>query len=598
MKSLHHLLLSLLLLGTSAAHAQKNIANDELDLTSGTRVQVRSVFDPLPPSGYAPMRIVATNGTGRNARWAFDFHSQTQDYRQHNEHDSSFAVDVPARSTQSALFMVPLAVDYDNSGSGSSGHLLRVSVSGTGFDGSPKTDHENRIGGFPALALSESLAEFSITKLNKELESKARSVHGSFYGGAATFGSRFEPADLPDSWLGYSGFDFILLSSTDWQKLKPGVKRALLEWVRLGGRLHVYLSPGASPESLGLPALASAGSHMVSLGKIMTMSWDGKNLPATQTVNRYWGESQRANTLRSDYARVGVWPLLALLGTRSFASWQVIVFLVAFGMLVGPVNLFVLAPAGKRHKLFITTPLLSIGASLVMVVLILLQDGTGGVGRRFIAINLEPGEAAAYVTQEQVSRTGVLLGAGFEMKQPVLIEPLVMPDSPWVKLKKTSTAQPASLTQDGRERRGNFFQSRAEQGQVLRAAVSTRARLELKAAAAPDAAPTLVSALGFTVDELFYTDAAGVQWRLEKPLSTGQSATLVKTDDSAQRLWCEAAVNPAVDSLRQALNDTTTNRRSFFVAKARQAPDFTLDTLSSIRWEDDRIVVFGPVTQP
>lgn len=598
MKSFHRLWLGVLLLGATAAHAQKNIANEELDPLSGTRVQVRSVFDPLPPSGYAPMRIVATNGTGRNARWGFDFHSQTQHFRQQNEHDSNFAVDVPARSTQSALFMVPLAVDYDDRGSGSSGHVLRVSISGTGFDESPKFDHENRVAGFPALALSETLAEFSITQLNKELEAKLRSSRGGYYGGSLNFVSRFEPADLPDSWLGYSGFDFILLSSTDWQKLKPAVKRALLEWVRLGGKLHVYLSPGTYPESLGLPDIINAFSHTVSLGKIVTLSWDGKTLPASQTVNRYWGETQRVDSLRTHHANAGGWPLLALLGTRSFASWQVIVFLVVFGMLVGPVNLFVLAPAGRRHKLFITTPLLSIGASVVMVGLILVQDGTGGVGRRFVAINLEPGEAAAYVTQEQISRTGVLLGAGFEMKQPVLIEPLVMPDSPWAKLKKTSTAQSASLTQDGRERRGNFFQSRAEQGQALRAAVSTRARLELKSGAAPDAAPTLISALGFTVDELIYTDAAGARWRLEKPLSTGQSATLVKTDDSAQRLWCEAAVNPAVDSLRIALNNATANRRSYFIAKARQAPDFTLDTLSSIRWEDDRIVVFGPVTQP
>lgn len=598
MKTFHRLLLSLLLLGATAAQAQKNIANDELDPVSGTRVQVRSVFDPLPPSGYAPMRIVATNGTGRNARWGFDFHSQTQRYPRQNEHDSSFAVDVPARSTQSALFMVPLAVDYDDISTGAWGHVFRVSISGTGFDGPPKSDHENRMNGFPALALSESLAEFSITQLNKEMESKARAVHGSFYGGATNFGSRFEPADLPDSWLGYSGFDFILLSSTDWQKLKPGVKRALLEWVRLGGKLHVYLSPGASPESLGLPDIASAGTHTVSLGNIALLSWDGRTLPATQTVNRYWGEPQRINSLRSDHSKLGSWPLLGLLGTRSFASWQVIVFLVAFGLLVGPVNLFVLAPAGKRHKLFITTPLLSIGASLIMVVLILVQDGTGGVGRRFAVIDLEPGDAAAYVTQEQISRTGVLLGAGFEMKQPVLIEPLVMPDTPWAKLKDSPNSQPASLTQDGRERRGNFFQSRAEQGQVLRAAVSTRARLELKAGAAPDAAPTLVSALGFTVDELFYTDAAGFHWRLEKPLGTGQSATLVKTDAQTRNPWLEAAVDPAVDSLRISLNNTTTNRRSFFVAKARQASDFTLDTLSSIRWEDDRVVVFGPVTQP
>ncbi|MDB6005298.1 MAG: hypothetical protein JWR15_2285 [Prosthecobacter sp.] len=593
MKLLPCSLFSAMLLMATVAQAQKNIANDELDIATGTRVQVRSVFDPLPSSGYAPMRIVATNGTSRNARWGFDFHSQTTYYRQQNQHDSSFALDVPARSTQSALFLVPLAVGYGDSSMGNNGQMLRVEVSGTGFTTQPKIEHENRGGTFPALALSEGLAEFSITKLNKEIEARLRSG-GGYYGGTRVFGSRFEPGDLPESWLGYSGFDFILLSSTDWQKLKPAVKRALLEWVRLGGKVHVYVSAGTTAVSLGLPD----GSDTTSLGKITTLPWDGKSLPSAETVNRYWSATERVTSLTSDHTTAGHWPLLGLLGTRSFASWQVIVFLVIFGLLVGPVNLFVLAPAGKRHKLFVTTPLLSIGASLVMVVLILLQDGTGGTGRRFIAINLEPAEASAYVTQEQVSRTGVMLGTAFEMKQPVLIEPLAMPDTPWVKLKNGGTAQPTSLTQEGRERRGNFFQSRAEQGQVLRASVSTRARLELKAGAAPDAPPTLISALGFTVDELFYTDAAGGDWRLENPLSTGQSATLVKADESARRLAREAAIQPAVQSLRDQLATAIKDRHSFFIAKARSAPGFTLDTLSSIRWEDDRIVVFGQVTQP
>ena len=73
------------------------------------------------------------------------------------------------------------------------------------------------------------------------MESRLRSSGGGYYGGPATFGSRFDVSDLPDSWLGYSGFDIILLSSIDCQKLKPGVKRALLEWVRLGGTLHCLL---------------------------------------------------------------------------------------------------------------------------------------------------------------------------------------------------------------------------------------------------------------------------------------------------------------------------------------------------------------------
>lgn len=589
------LLVCVVLSAASTAQAQKNITDDVIDAASGTRVQVRSVFDPLPPSGLAPVRIVATNGTGRDRRWSFDFHSQTQDYRQQNQHKSAFALDVPARTTQSALFLVPMAVNYGDRSYGNGGHSLNVVVDGTGFAERRHYDHENRIQNFPAVALSAGLAEFSIAALNKEME-KRLSSSGTYFGGRKDlFGSQFEPADLPESWLGFSGFDYVLLSNTDWQKLKPGVRRALLEWVRLGGNLHFYLSTGVTAASLGLPEGEEVGKQRTSLGKITVLGWNGKQLPASETVNRYWSGEERVKSLISGHTNAADWPLIALLGTRSFASWQVIVFLVLFGVLVGPVNLFVLAPAGKRHKLFVTTPLLSIGASVVMIVLILVQDGTGGIGRRFIAVNLEPAEASAYVTQEQISRTGVLMGAAFEVKQPALIEPVALPDTPWVKLKNKNTSQPVNLVHEGRERRGNFFQSRAEQAQVLRAAISTRSRLELKAGAAAGEAPTMISALGFTVDELFYVDDTGAWWMLKAPLSTGQSEALVKTDESAARLWREALIQPADDEFRKQLNTATTTQRSFFIAKAKQASDFTLETLGTIRWQEDQVVVFGPV---
>ncbi len=588
-------LLGTVLLTIGTAQAQKNILNEELDRASGTRVQVRSVFDPMPPSGYAPMRVVGTSGVDGPARWRFDFTSQTSLYRQQNKHTSSFTLDFPGPSTQSALFLVPVAVPYGDTSSGNDGHSLNVKVSDTGFEPQSGYDNDARSHDRPALALSNGLAEFSIVALNKEVETRVR-AGGAYYGGRADlFGSQFEPEDLPDTWLGFSGFDYVLLSSLDWQKLKPGVKRALQEWVRLGGQLHVYLSSGATAASLGLP---EGDADRISLGQIRSFTWDGKKLPATDTVGRYWSATQRAESLVEGHTKAGDWPLIAALGTRSFASWQVIVFLVVFGLLVGPVNLFVLAPAGKRHKLFVTTPLLSIGASVLMVGLILFQDGTGGTGRRFIAVNLEPEEAAAYVTQEQVSRTGVLLGGGFETKQPVLIEPVAMPDTPWVKLKHSHESQPVDLTQEGRGRRGNFFQSRAEQGQVLRASIPTRARLELKAGTPAGEAPVLVSALGFTVEELFYADAAGAVWRLQEPLSTGQAATLVKSDGAARRTQWAAMMDRAQEGLRQELDRATPDSRPHFVARAARAPDFTLETLSSIRWQDDQVVVFGPLVQP
>ena len=295
-----------------------------------------------------------------------------------------------------------------------------------------------------------------------------------------------------------------------------------------------------------------------------------------------------------------MWELLNSLGERNFASWQVVVFLVVFGILVGPVNLFVLAPAGRRHRLFITTPLLSVGASLLMVGIILTQDGTGGMGARLIAIDLQPEEAAAYVTQEQSSRTGVLLGGGFEVKQPALIEPLALPDTPWVKLKSNNNSQPAQLSQEGSARGGNYFQSRAEQGQILRAVVSSRARLEMKTGLAADAAPEVISALGFSIDDLFYVNANGGVWRAKGALATGQQVKLTKSDSSTLRSIIEDPIKLSGGHTRSRLMgliNGTPSRNTFF-AIAKAAPGFAIDTLPSIRWQQDRVVVFGSLAQP
>jgi hypothetical protein len=264
------------------------------------------------------------------------------------------------------------------------------------------------------------------------------------------------------------------------------------------------------------------------------------------------------------------------------------------------VNLFVLAPPGKRHKLFITTPLLSIGASLLMVVIILFQDGIGGVGARLVLVNVVPEETAAYVMQEQACRTGVLLGGNFELKQPALIEPLALPDTPWVKLKKDMNSQAVQLTQASSQRSGNFFQSRAEQGQSLRAVVPTRARLELKSGLAAGAAPEIISALGFTVDSLFYIDAKGSVWKSKQSLATGQQVQLVLSGAAELRKACSdvAQLSEGQTKLRiEALGNGNLARGSF-MGLAKVAPTFTLETLPSIRWNEDHVIVFGPVAQP
>ncbi|TDU81591.1 hypothetical protein EI77_00901 [Prosthecobacter fusiformis] len=578
--------LLLLVIFASQAQAQKSITDEVLNEADGTRLEIRSVFDPLPPSGYAPMRIVATNGSLQDGLWDFTFGSETQDYRRNNLHTSRLNLPVPARSTQSALFLVPLAPDYGSTTTyRNSAHQLQITLNGPAQRSF--SEHSNRTIDFPAIALSKTLADNSLDGLNDEVEQKNKTKSG-YSSGANVFGSRFLPEEVPEDWLGVSGFDYVMLTDTDWQVMKPGSRNALLQWTRLGGRLHFYCK---SEKPGNLPA----DSPAYGLGKIETFRWNGSKMPASETVSRYWNGSQRLQALFSEHTTYSDWPLLQALGKRSFNSWQVIVFLAIFGILVGPVNLFVLAPAGRRHRLFVTTPLLSLGASVVMVGIILFQDGIGGTGARSVFIELEPEEAAAYVTQKQVSRTGVLLGAGFDARQPSLIEPLTLPDSEWVKLKNTHDAQPVNLTHNGASRGGNFFQSRTEQGQLIRAVISTRARLEVTPAPSPDEAPSVVSALGFTVQEMYYADANGGLWTLASPLATGQKAALSKAEPEQLRTWWKAHQKAVKIAGLQELVVTPQNE---FFAAAQSAPDFTQDTLSSIRWQEDKIIVHGSVTPP
>ncbi|MBE7497899.1 MAG: hypothetical protein HS117_23395 [Verrucomicrobiaceae bacterium] len=585
------------------SRAQFSLANDLIDKDSGTRLELRAVFDPLPPTGYVPVRAVITSGSTRASVWSFDFTSQTQAFRAHNSHRSRFRVEVPARATQSAAFLVPMAVEYGNRHGGfSSGAPLRVEVGAGGHGLRSYASHESRMRGFPAIAISPELADSSITKLNKELKSRGSS--GShFFGGDAEFGSQFKLDDLPEDWRGWSGFDYALFSHTDWARLRPAARRAVEQWVRLGGNLHIYAPAEVGSDVLGLPGGAEALKGPFGLGRLARREWNGKELPDAATVGHYWGLDRRETDLlegRASLARgTGYWPLVEAIGDRSFASWQVVLFLVVFGILVGPVNLFVLAPSGRRHRLFVTTPLLSVGASLLMVAVILIQDGTGGAGARFAAVSLHPEDATACVTQEQVSRTGVLFSGAFETRQPALMEPVTMPPRPWVKLHSGHNSPSVELVEDGTVRSGNWFQSRAEQGQILRAVLSTRARIERKAGADPASAPALVSALGFPVTRLYYVDDKGDAWKAPAALASGAEVSLVRCEMKELRDAWQAAVAPAGQLLRRRLEEQASGApRGRFFALADTAPAFVLDTLPAIRWQGGGVVLHGPVVVP
>ncbi|MEZ5304936.1 MAG: hypothetical protein R3F11_30450 [Verrucomicrobiales bacterium] len=347
------------------------------------------------------------------------------------------------------------------------------------------------------------------------------------------------------------------------------------------------------------------------MGRVDLQQWDGSNLPADRTVEFFWGGSSgseigggadgflgvglkksyrtpfRADDLAKDYGTGATWDLQKRMGNMDFSGIQVIILLIIFGVLVGPVNLFVFAKPGQRHRLFFTTPLISLGASLILLLLILLQDGIGGHGHRFIALILSPGEKKAFITQEQVCRTGVLLGRSFETAEDAFIWPVVLQRSAWTRSSASSADSDAAFALEGRTYSGDWFKSRSEQAHFAQSAMATRARLAVNG---PADRPKLESSLEITLATAFYRDSDGKLWKAEGAVKAGQPADLVEATPSEFTLWKGELLALAAKHTRSRLDDLLDQRGQIY-AEAETAGDFAIETLDSIDWEDHTLVV-------
>jgi hypothetical protein len=282
------------------------------------------------------------------------------------------------------------------------------------------------------------------------------------------------------------------------------------------------------------------------------------------------------------------WEARKLVGDLQLNTPLLITFMALFGVIVGPVNLFVLAKGGRRARLFWTTPLISVGASALLLAVIVMQDGFGGSGARFVLVYLLPAERKAIVQQEQVSRTGMVLNPAFKISDPVFLAP--------IKLQSSNRISSREFEQSPQQQYGGgWFASRSVQAQFAETIMPTRAEVQLlngSEVRANSAAPIIVSSIGATLRTLIYVDETGKRWEA-RDVHVGQKITLNELQErgSVTNLipWKGGPL------FAQSLAATISNR-NFFWAVTDDVTGIAINTLSSIRWTHQQAVYLGPVT--
>lgn len=613
------LLLAVLLLSALPAAAQSS-QQMLVDDKSATVVEVTSVFSYVPPSGYAPLRVKAVNNTTGDLSVSLRTISEAPNSSGGDHQlESSFSLAAPAGKTTEREFLVPLCTQV--AFSSYSIPDLRVELQAGGRT-QTLNFHSGGYANLPFTGFSAALAASSIIQINKDA---ASSTHSGYRTGREAFAALYMPAALPSDWRGYSGLDVLAITSDEWSALQAGQRSAVLQWVKLGGWLSVYAKGDAlelmaalniptQGEAVEEPASSGVAWHLGN-GYVARVSWGGGALAASEANFFSGGKSRSARSVarRSEYAQslresdqssgksVHA-PLVAALGEKSFAAWQVGIILFIFGIVVGPVNLFYLAGKGRRHRLFFTTPIISLAAAVLLLFVIFFQDGTGGKGHRAALVYLDSGENAAFIHQMQAARTGVLFGGSFDVSDNAVVSMAVLPDSRWTRLKGTDTddnryryrnrAEPQRYSVQDKAHSGDFFQSRSEQAQIIDAVQPTRGRIELKAGSNP---PVITSTISATLDRVCYTDAAGKHWASPGPVTTGAAVTLAEVSDENFANWRRDAVAMLHSDLRDTVVSRSHDAKSFFFASSKDPAAGTIETLGSIAWESSTVFLYGPL---
>jgi hypothetical protein len=431
------------------------------------------------------------------------------------------------------------------------------------------------------LAISSQVYQKSQSELRNSW-SRISSRSGDF----DDFAGIFKVADLPEDWRAYAGYDALLLNRSDWQAMPSGVRLALDQWVRSGGHLVLLNDGGELDAEFEDPPQEGFGRRSVIEAGDGYQGWQAKTL---------WGLLKggplpltKAHGSQYQY----VWSVAKDLGSRSLQTGLILFALIIFAIIVGPVNLFVWAGKNRRHRLYITTPLISLVASVIMVTFMILRDGFGGEGARAIAIEVGGADdKTAVIVQEQFSRSGILFSSGFTLDDQTVLNPVAPPESdlnrPDSPSAKGTFNLEVSPTQEGWELSGNLFESRSEQAQLVRSVRPSREGLTL--VSAPGEGPRLASSFSYSLAPVFFTDGEGKVWKAAS-IEPGGTVSLSEAGPAEEEPEIMDAVERFGESYRKTLQEMF-RRPNSFAALAGEASGVA--THSAIDWQDSPVVVTG-----
>jgi hypothetical protein len=557
---------------------------------------ITSPFSDLPPGGCVPFEVTIRNDRDATLTWRITFQAAST---LTTTGPIYYAQDLTVAPNATGVFdlNVPLPAVGERGNSN-----MSVAITGPGFK---EGGAYNSFFGYIYSSNSGSTMPFCL--IGKEVLGPAGTGPlESYYKGTSEtyYGSEVDVAHLPSEWRAYSGVARIILRDSEWLELNSAQRGAIEDYVAQGGRLALLTteSPDVRTPELQLPTPAGKPGGVYGFGQITVQNVT--SFPPDASTLQVLIEHDGASAARQVDLDFSAWGLRDRVGSFTVHTGFILSFVVLFGTLIGPVNLFVFARGKNRFRLFWTTPLISIAASAALILGILVTDGLGGTGHELVAIFSLPGVNREAVIQEQVARTAVLFSNRWHSDQDYLISPVSESSmnnaaaaagyrgySPATNL----AAEADTYLQIGNDFSGNWFRSRSVSGQYLQAMRPSRSAVTVVNAAAVDAGtepPSVISSFPGTLQRVYLYDNQGRVWTCEDLAPGRKEACVASTAEACSQFWMAACQN-AGGKLRPLLNGAV-NRPGCFYATGPLDASEALPTSGEIHWNAEPGVYLGP----
>lgn len=190
--------------------------------------------------------------------------------------------------------------------------------------------------------------------------------------------SESEVTDWSGSWLAYSQFDGIVLTAAELKTMPPTVRAAIWQYVECGGTLAVlgeYEPPAGRASQVSSPVTGIRQFHsgfgvgiVCSAGSARALTRDQLNY-----LTILWrGTRAPWLNLKTPLAANGALPVVESLDVPLRGMFLLVL---VYAILIGPINVIVLARKKKRIWMLWTVPLFSVLACFVVVFYSLFAEG-------------------------------------------------------------------------------------------------------------------------------------------------------------------------------------------------------------------------------